>query len=99
MRCWQTGSGGFFGGMLGVQGKCLREITLAPVAGPATGGSGSSGGGGGGGGGRKSAVEEVVVVYADIDILQNCRVEFKDGNNLQIVLVREDSSKCTLGIS
>ena len=86
--------------MLGVQGKCLREITLAPVAGPATGGGGSSGSGGGGGGGRrKSAVEEVAAVYADIDILQNCRVEFKDGNNLQIVLVREDSSKCTVGIS
>ena len=82
--------------MLGVQGKCLREITLAPVAGPATGGgSGSSGGSGR----RKSAVEEVAAVYADIDILQNCRVEFKDGNNLQIVLVREDSSKCTVGIS
>ena len=96
MRCWQTGSGGFFGGMLGVQGKCLREITLAPVAGPATGGgSGSSGVCGR----RKSAVEEVAAVYADIDILQNCRVEFKDGNNLQIVLVREDSSKCTVGIS
>ena len=74
----------------------MREITLAPVAGPATGGgSGSSGVGGR----RKSAVEEVAAVYADIDILQNCRVEFKDGNNLQIVLVREDSSKCTVGIS
>ena len=46
-----------------------------------------------------AAVEEVAAVYADIDILQNCRVEFKDGNNLQIVLVREDSSKCTVGIS
>ena len=44
-------------------------------------------------------MEEVAAVYADIDILQNCRVEFKDGNNLQIVLVREDSSKCTVGIS
>ena len=76
VRCWQIGSTGFFGGMLGVQGRCVKQIDLAPVSDGTTPSK-----------------------LTDVDILQNCRLQWVECNRSTVNLVREDCSKCTLGLS